>query len=155
MKTYSLISPWTRLAIVLAVLIGLGGPAVAGNGSLLRLKVIADPGTLDIIASPVPGQGPFYVTGEIFDADVMMGPIGTFHCWGFFIAGGTVTIVSQEYDLDGRGKIQVQGIEDEGPRAITGGTGQFRNVRGEMTGANLSNFPEFTVTFKLIGAKSR
>ncbi len=41
-------------------------------------------------------------------------------------------------------------VEADGPRAVTGGTGEFRNVRGEMTGADLSNFPNFTVTFKLI-----
>ena len=57
--------------------------------------------------------------------------------------------------LFGRGKIQVQGIEDGSPRAITGGTGEFVNVRGEMTEPtdNGAIFrPEFTVTFKLLGA---
>ncbi len=65
-------------------------------------------------------------------------------------------VVSQEYDLDGRGKIQVQGVEDEGPRAVTGGTGDFRNVRGEATGFDLSDLlagGEFIATFKLTGAK--
>jgi hypothetical protein len=124
----------------------------AAKGSELNLRVLADPTLLDLISSPVdPNQGPFYIPGEIFD----MGTgdsIGIFHCWGFFAAGGAIGVVSQEYDLTGRGKIQVQGVEDEGPRAVTGGTGDYRNVRGEMTGADLSNFPDFTVTFNLIGA---
>jgi hypothetical protein len=79
--------------------------------------------------------------------------IGEFHCWGFFIQGGALAVVAQEFHLFGRGKIQVQGVEDEGPRAVTGGTGDFLNVRGEMTGADLSNFPDFRVTFRLLGAR--
>jgi hypothetical protein len=65
--------------------------------------------------------------------------------------------VSQEFDIDGRGKIQVQGVEDDGPRAVVGGTGEFRNVRGEATGFDLSEFQsgtfagEFIVNFELIG----
>ena len=65
--------------------------------------------------------------------------------------------MSQEYDLDGRGKILVQGIEDTGPRAVVGGTGDFTNVRGEATGFDFSDLAgggnEFTGTFKLKGAK--
>ncbi len=60
--------------------------------------------------------------------------------------------MSQEFNLDGRGKIQVQGVEDGGPRAVTGGTGDFRDVRGEATGFDFSNFlsdGEFTGTFEL------
>ena len=53
------------------------------------------------------------------------------------------------------GKIQTQGVQDEGPRAVVGGTGEFRNVRGEATGADLSEFPFFTITFKLIGARNK
>ncbi len=74
---------------------------------------------------------------------------------GFFYDGGASGVVCQEYDLTDRGKIQVQGVEDDGPRAVTGGTGEFINVRGEMTGSNLSTaFPNFTVTFRLIGARA-
>ena len=78
--------------------------------------------------------------------------MGSFHCWGFFFEPeGAIGVVSQEYSLNDRGKIQVQGVEDEGPRAVTGGTGDFRNTRGQMTGADLASFPDFTVTFDLIG----
>ncbi len=106
------------------------------------------------------GGGAFYVSGNICE-DLPLGnncvSIGTFHCWGWLIGPDQLAaVVSQEYDLDGRGKTQVQGVEDAGPRAVTGGTGDFRNVRGEATGFDFSEFPaigEFIVTFKLQGAK--
>ena len=52
----------------------------------------------------------------------------------------------------GRGKITLAGVEDAGPRAVTGGTGEFRNVRGQATGFDFSTFPPvFLATFELIG----
>jgi hypothetical protein len=139
-------------AVGAAAVVALGLPrlADAAGGTQLVLDVVADPGQLDIVPSGFAGQGPFYIPGEIFEAGTAT-KIGDFHCWGFFIQNGAVGVVSQEYDLTGRGKIQVQGVEDEGPRAVTGGTGEFRNTRGEMTGADLSAFPAFTVNFSLIG----
>ena len=147
----------TQLALIglgLAMVFGLMNPAYADR--TLVLDVVADLAAFDIASGDILGGGAFYVPGVIHEAGTT-NQIGTFHCWGWDVTGDglTVVVVSQEYNLDGRGKIQVQGIEDEGPRAVTGGTGQFRNVRGEMTGADLSNFPDFTVTFKLIGAKSK
>ncbi len=129
---------------------GMVGAAAAHRG-VLHLRVVADVAALDVIPSPTfAGQGPFYVPGTIYTPD-MSQQLGVFHCWGFFFTAQGDAVVAQEFDLDGRGKIQVQGVEDEGPRAVTGGTGEFRNVRGEMTGADLSAFPDFTVSFKLIG----
>ena len=152
MKSNRLLSRWACLA-ALTLVLGFALPSRAAQGGQLNLHVVANLGLLDIIASPMGGQGPFYIPGTIF-APGTSTVIGTFHCWGFFIQGGAVAVVSQEYELFGRGKIQVQGIEDEGPRAVTGGTGEFNNVRGEMTGADLGSFPMFDVTFKLLGAKS-
>ncbi len=137
---------------VLVLAFWASNPSAVEGRNLLLLDVVADVGQLDVIPSPsFAGQGPFYVPGTIF-ASGTDEVVGEFHCWGFFIQGGAIGVVSQEFDLFGRGKIQVQGIEDEGPRAVTGGTGDFRNVRGEMTGADLSNFPAFTVAFQLLGA---
>ena len=140
------------IGLVLAMVFGMTNPAYAGR--TLVLDVLADEAAFDIAFGDVLGGGAFYIPGVIYEAGTL-NQIGTFHCWGWDVDGlGTSgVVVSQEYNLDGRGKIQVQGVEDEGPRAVTGGTGQFRNVRGEMTGADLSEFPKFTVTFKLIGAK--
>ncbi len=154
-----------KLFAFMVGLVLLGGSAVAEAGEKkgkLVLRVATDGATLDAPA-PAPGGGAaFYISGVICadpnlfaDCD----PIGTFHCWGWLIGPGqAVAVVAQEYDLDGRGKIQVQGVEDEGPRAVTGGTGDFRNVRGEATGFDLSEFlngnGEFIATFKLKGAKN-
>ena len=146
---------WT-IPLALALVLGLSGPSIAGHGNRMVLDVEADTNTLNVVDTfpAFPGEGPFYIGGTIL-APGTTTVIGDFHCWGFFIQSGDVAVVSQEYHLFGRGKIQVQGVEDEGPRAVTGGTGDFRNVRGEMTGADLSAFPDFTVTFRLIGAKRK
>ena len=145
---------YTFTTMLLMMVLGLTSPAYAGN---LVLDVKANVEAFNAASADIgAGDGcAFYIPGEIFEAGTA-NKIGTFHCWGWDVAcNGASVVVSQEYDLDGRGKIQVQGVEDEGPRAVTGGTGEFRNVRGEMTGADLGSFPDFTVTFKLIGAKNK
>jgi len=147
----------TQLALIglgLAMVFGLMNPAYADR--TLVLDVRADTAAFDIAFGDVLSGGAFYVPGDIYEAGTDTW-IGKFHCWGWDVTGdgSSAVVVSQEFNLDGRGKIQVQGVEDEGPRAVTGGTGQFRNVRGEMTGADLSEFPDFTVTFKLIGARKK
>lgn len=104
------------------------------------------------------GGAAFYVSGDICKeldlGDDDCTPIGKFHCWGWLFGQDQPAVVSQEFDLFGRGKIQVQGVEDAGPRAVVGGTGKFRNVRGEATGFDLSQFMEtgegeFIANFKL------
>ena len=111
--------------------------------------------------TPDTGLGfPFYVSGDICASKTLLDtctPIGAFHCWGWDTGTG-LAVVAQEYDLWGKGKIQVQGVEDEGPRAVTGGTGKFKKVRGEATGFDFSKFlndpdfdGEFIAEFKLIG----
>ena len=152
-----------RLFVLMVGLALLGGFTVAeakGKKGDLVLRVATDGTTFDSTASGPVGGAAFYIGGVICaDPTLFAGcdPIGTFHCWGWLIGPDQVAaVVSQEYDLDGRGKIQVQGVEDEGPRAVTGGTGDFRNVRGEATGFDLSDLfvgGEFTATFKLQGAK--
>jgi hypothetical protein len=131
----------------------------------LVLEVATDLSTFDAVRTPAGGDpfptGPFYVQGPIFpegtlDADGDPGgatSIGTFRCWGWIFDGSTALgAVSQAYEIDGRGRIQVQGLED-GTRAVTGGTGQFRNVRGEgsFEGINPENF-SFRASFALQGA---
>lgn len=139
------------IGLVLTMVFGLTSPVYAGT---LVLDVEADQGAFDAAFGDVDGGCAFYIPGVIFEAGTT-NSIGTFHCWGWDVTcDGSSVVVSQEFNLDNRGKIQVQGVEDEGSRAVTGGTGEFRNVRGEMTGADLSGFPDFTVTFKLIGAKN-
>ncbi len=149
-----------RLFVLMVGLALLGGFTVAEAGTLV-LRVATDGATFDQTTNGVFTGGAAFYIGGVICADptlfAVCDPIGTFHCWGWLIGPDQVAgVVSQEYDLDGRGKIQVQGVEDEGPRAVTGGTGDFRNVRGEATGFDLSDLfvgGEFTATFKLQGAK--
>ena len=150
-----------RLFTAMVGLALLGGFAVA-EASKLTLRVnthaFADFDATPPTAAPAPGGSAFYVSGDICKELVLLGqctPIGKFHCWGWLI-GPTQALgpVSQEFDIDGRGKIQVQGIEDDGPRAVVGGTGDFRNVRGEATGFD-SGPGEFIVEFNLKGAKGK
>ncbi len=150
-----------KLIVIMVGLALLGGVTVAkADDELeLELRVLVDPGTTFDIAFGISGTGgAFYVSGTICE-DPEPGALcddsmGRFDCWGWMVDNGNPAapvFVSQEFNLDGRGKIQTQGAEDEGPRAVVGGTGDFRNVRGEVTGTDFSNLPEFIVTFELTG----
>ena len=155
-----------------AVIIGLslfGGITAAkagGNKGELVVRVNLNGfSTFDGNTVSLAGGGAFFVSGDIckernlLDPDCT--PIGTFLCWGWIIGDlldpTSPAVVSQEFIFSDRGKIQVQGSEDSGPRAVVGGTGDFRNVRGQAIGFDLSqfiDFGEFVGTFKLIGARS-
>ena len=151
-----------KLFVIVLGLALLGGFTAAEAGPL-TLRVDTDEfDDFDVTDNGVLQDGAaFYVSGDICDTLVLLDPcipIGKFHCWGWLVGPNqVVALVSQEFDIDGRGKIQVQGVEDGGPRAIVGGTGDFRNVRGEATGFDLSEFlepnfnGEFIATFQLIG----
>jgi len=123
----------------------------AGGALVLRVEVNNN---FDITPSPG-GGGAFYVGGDIFNEGESTAngdtPIGRFDCWGWITAAGP-GFVLQEWNLFGVGKLQLQGAEDDGPRAINGGTGQFRNVRGEGTGFEFFGDGSFQGTFNLIGA---
>ena len=139
------------IGVLLAVSLAAAGPSYANGGKLLVLDVVPNGGDFSMVPDPIDdSQGPFYVSGTIFahGSDVA---IGEFHCWGYFAQGGSVVVVSQEFNLDGRGKIQTQGIENDGPRAVVGGTGDFRNVRGEADVVFTAS--GFTASFRLSGAK--
>ncbi len=148
-----------KLIVIMVGLALLGGflaMEAQARGKQLVLRVDTA-GFMDITTSPGDAGGAaFYVSGNICKELVLddaCTPIGKFHCWGWLI-DAVGAVVSQEYDLEGRGKIQLQGVEDGGPRAVVGGTGDFRNVRGEATGFEFTGpGDEFLVSFKLIGAK--
>ena len=145
------------VALLTFGLLGSDAEAKSKKGEM-TLRILADFSTFDTSTPGAGGGVPFYVQGDICE-DPTLGegctPIGDFHCWGWIPPSG-VGLVSQEYNLFGRGKIQTQGLEDEGPRAVVGGTGDFSKVRGQATGVDLSSFDatgEFIIDFKLIGAK--
>ena len=78
--------------------------------------------------------------------------IGEFLCWGWAIGNAaTATYVSQQYTIDGRGTIQVQGQEigGDGSIAVVGGTGDFAKVRGEGVFGLFA--PGFSISFDLKG----
>jgi len=129
-------SRWALIAVVAALILGLASPA---DGRVLTFDVVGDFDTFEMIESS-PGHGPFYIGGTIFKEGTDE-VIGTFHCWGTFFGDGAA-VVSQEYDFFGRGKILVQGVEDEGRRAIVGGTREFKHISGQATGFDFSTFAD-------------
>jgi len=154
------------LIIILLGLAFLGGFTVAeANGEKDKLVLLVDTHVFADFDASAPGPGggfQFYVSGDICKEKSLMDPgtglptsctsIGVFYCWGWDNGSG-LAVVSQEYGIDGLGKIQVQGVEDEGPRAVTGGTGKFRNVRGQATEFDFSEFfvtGRFVATFELV-----
>ena len=155
-----------KFLIVLLSLAFLGGFGIAkADGIKGKLVLLVDThgfADFDTGTSGGPGKGfPFYVTGDICKETTLTGmsttctPIGKFRCWGWDDGTG-LAVVAQEYDLFGKGKIQVQGVEDEGPRAVTGGTRKFRFVRGQATSFDFSELfatGRFVATFQLKGVK--
>ena len=135
---------WALIAVVGAMILGLGNPAY---GKTLELRVVATD-TFDMVTRKANVGGPFYVGGNIFDPGTGE-QIGLFHCWGWILKDETLALVTQEYDLEGKGKIIVGGVEDSGPRPILGGSGRYKFVRGEATEVDFANFPpEFSITLK-------
>ena len=158
-------SRWIFAAFVVVLVVALLNPALAGKpdrNNILEVDIIGINATepFDILPSPIyPGfGGPFYTGGTIVDPDSGL-QIGLFHCWGFFFGGDFQRMVTQEFDIFDRGKIILTGREgpagEEGaggsPRAITGGTGDFKNVRGQATFSGPMAL--LHVTFELDGAK--
>lgn len=151
------------LATPLGAHLGLSG-RVAEASKTLTLDVVADLSTFEAHSQAGISGGPFYVEGAIYPKGSLDGngaligtpdSIGVFRCWGWLIdlsdlsAGG---VVSQEYLIEGRGKIQVQGLEDE-RRAVVGGTDDFRKVTGEGFATTFPPTFNFTIDFELKGAK--
>lgn len=105
--------------------------------------------------------GAFYIEGDIFhpDDEDEESQLGTFRCWGWMT--GTTNVVSQEFEIDGLGKLEVQGTETPRPAklAIVGGTGHFKGVSGEVElsapvrGPDVNDagipVPRFSATFDL------
>ncbi len=155
------------------LLVGFPATEAQANDDELVLRVEVDAATSFDSAMSVTGPGiAFFVRGTICEdpePGASCDSIGTFLCWGWqsdpsnVDARPQVSVVSQEFNIFDRGKIQTQGVEAFGPdsaRAVVGGTGDFRNVRGEVTGVDLTIPPstgtgEFVATFKLKGAKGK
>ncbi|RMG54070.1 MAG: hypothetical protein D6723_05855 [Acidobacteria bacterium] len=132
---------------------------VVEAGEAFTLDVEPDLTTFDIVDPDGNGEGPFFIQGPIYPEGTLdengnappgSVPIGQFFCWGWLYHGGEFAVVSQEFQLNGLGEIQVQGNEDD-RRAVVGGTGVFKDVRG-VGFAKFLNFPtnvSFTIDFDL------
>lgn len=154
--------PWSKIFIAAAVLVQYGvlGAGLAEAHKHLKLDVDLDETTMTVDPD---GPEAFYIEGPIYpegsinnDGTLTPGAesIGVFRCWGMLGPG----VVSQEFDIEGRGRIEVQGLEVDGKRAVVGGTGDFRFVRGEGDFAFTFDAPVpgaffFRVTFHLSGAR--
>ncbi len=107
------------------------------------------------------GVGAFYVSGDISAGDPGGDSIGTFYCWGWITSDGGVAVVNQEFNINGRGKIQISGVESHDLRAVIGGTGDFANARGEGNPHVEDTFGagdgagKFLIEFRLTGARGR
>ncbi|MCH7901736.1 MAG: hypothetical protein IH818_12650 [Acidobacteria bacterium] len=134
---------------------GFTGVAQAAGGKSIVLDV--DANDFNDFEATGGATGAFYVSGVIF-APGTFDQIGDFLCWGYIPAAG-FPVVNQEFDITGRGKILIAGVENDAPRGVIGGTGDFANARGQ---GNLVNFdPDFglnpdhdtfTIAFSLTGA---
>ena len=124
-------------------------------------------------------QGYIYPAGTLGESDGVLADgspeypdlvIGTWTCWGYFIGDGADTddgpwvITTQVFDFEpdqpGTDTLVTVGMETPaglGPidRAVTGGTGDFRLARGQMTqvtlGHNASEGVNATFDFDVIG----
>ena len=132
-KQLSLLGVVATLALVFA------GVAEAGKTTL---TVDVDEGSFDFVTSPL-GAMSFNVVGTIAGG-------GTFRCWGWIDDVGMGS-VSQVFNIPGRGTIMTQGIEG-GLLAVTGGTGDFSNVRGDALQVFTGDGFDFTIEFDLKGA---
>ena len=103
-----------------------------------------------------PGE-PFFVTGSVLDVETGLTPTDArYLCRGWFIAvqeDGDVTYVTQSFEFEGRGSIQVVGNEGGGvlgrsdfSRVIAGGAGEFAGISGEAPIVPLST-GGFRITF--------
>ena len=132
-KQLSLLGVVATLALLFA------GVADAGTTTL---SVDVDEGSFDFVPAMFGGIS-FNVVGTIAGG-------GTFRCWGW-IDTNDFGSVSQVYTFPGRGSIMTQGIEG-GLLAVTGGTGDFRNVRGDGLQVFTGTGFDFTIEFDLSGA---
>ncbi len=87
------------------------------------------------------------------EGDTGSGP-QTFQCWGWIFEDGVTANVSQSFNVEDRGAIMTQGPEG-GLLAIVGGTGDFKNARGEARQVFTGPGFDFTMTFKFTGQGRR
>ncbi len=134
-------------AMVLIVIAGHQTYGARPDGNVLTVLLVPDGSTFDLRANDF-GEGPFYIGGTLFDADTGA-ELGAFQCWGWFFTASR-RMVTQEYNLGDRGTIILAGEEIENTLALVGGTGDFRNARGQVEFESVAE--GVLVHFTLIGS---
>ncbi len=126
------------LAAIAALSLAVGVTEVqAGNRLVLNVDVDEE----SFQSNHFPGA--FNIVG-----DTGSGP-ETFQCWGWINADESAN-VSQSFNVEDRGAIMTQGPEG-GLLAIVGGTGEFKNARGDARQVfNDDGTFDFTMTFKFV-----
>jgi len=131
------------------------------HGKRINLGIKIDFDSFEITGE---GNGAFYVGGDISAGAPGGDSIGTFHCWGWITKNNGPAVVNQEFNINGRGKIQISGVESHDLRAVIGGTGDFVNARGQGNPHVEETFGEtthisptgtFLIEFRLTGARGR
>jgi hypothetical protein len=149
-------------ALVGAVVVGRPNSIARAQDAALAVEVAIT--VLDTVREPVGGDsfptGPFYVQGALYEMGALdaegvapdgAASIGTFRCWGWIFDGQSFgAVVSQAYELDGRGIIYTHGREGLPNRAITGGLDAFESARGTVVAEfiNPANF-SFRASFNI------
>ena len=128
--------------VALSLALGVTGAGAQGGGKL-TLTVNVDEASF---VGPALGvQGPFNVEGDTGSG------AKSFQCWGWIFEDGLTTNVSQVYNIADRGAIMTQGQEGT-LLAVVGGTGDFRNARGEARQTFTGLGFDFTLELTLTGA---
>ena len=140
---FSLLGVVVSLAVI-AVLI-LAVPVTEGQGGRGALILSVDVDEASFVGPALGVQGAFNVEGDTGSG------VRTFQCWGWIFEDGATTNVSQVFNIAGRGAIMTMGQEG-GFLAVVGGTGDFRNVRGEALQTFTGSGFDFTLDLNLTGA---
>ncbi|MCH7527035.1 MAG: hypothetical protein IID39_06335 [Planctomycetes bacterium] len=127
------------VALSFAVAVSRAGGGLGGN-LIIAVAVDAD----SFVGPEFGDQGPFYIQRDTGSG------AGTFQCWGWIFEDGLTANVSQVYNIAGRGAVMTQGREGDF-LAVVGGTGDFRNARGQAIQVFTNDF-EFTLEVELLGA---
>ncbi len=137
---------WTVGSALAGVILGQGvstGRAASQGGLVVEVDVDLD--TYDAMREPEPeaavATGPFHILGSIYPDGTLnedgfppprTNAIGNYRCWGWTYDGiNVLASVTQIFELDGLGQINVQG-QDFADKAIIGGMGLFKAASGEM-----------------------
>ena len=141
-KRFSLLRV-VSLAAIAALSLAVGVTEVQA-GTTLVLNVDVDEASFQNNHFP----GAFNIVGDTGSGE------GTFQCWGWINADESAN-VSQSFNVEDRGAIMTQGPEG-GLLAIVGGTGDFKNARGEARQVfNDDGTFDFTMTFRFTGQGRR